>query len=177
MVSTPSLSRCGVRSSRSGRLTVHCGKRTPTNTLYIATLPPFPARVVYSPWSVCYPPMPTKRSYCAAVCYQTSLVVAGGQTTFVQSGHCLTTVEVMDTHSKQWFKSSPLPWPVRSPSLAVQGSLFYLAGGWDDGGTRILKSDVLLLRNSCKPLNSEVSSKLGDCVATVWPPAPVYSQL
>ena len=146
---------------------------SPTNTLYSFE---DPLRESGTSWCVRYPPMPTKRSYCTAICYQDMLIVAGGQTTYIQSNYCLTTVEVLNTHTCTWFKAFPLPWPVRSPSLSVHNSLLYLAGGWDDSGTRPLKGDLHLLRLSCKPLHRAAPSKIGDCQVTVWeamPPSPV----
>ena len=116
-----------------------------------------------------YPPMPTKRSYSAAVGYGVSLIVAGGHTTYVRSYHTLTTVDILDTSTFKWGRAAPLPWPVRSPSLAVQNSLLYLTGGWDDSVTRILKTDIKLLVSTSVPHGSKPRSrKLGESVSVVW---------
>ena len=117
-----------------------------------------------------YPPMPTKRSYCAAVGYKSSLIVVGGHTTYVRSFHTLATVEVLDTTTLEWQGAAPLPSPVRSPSLTMHNSLLYLAGSWDDeSGAKILKTDMDLLFSTCVSPNSKPRpKKLGDGVLVVW---------
>ena len=165
----------GVLTAVGGEMCSANGKRFPTNAVHSFKDSGGEGATA---WGVCYPPMPTKRSYCTAVSYQDALIVAGGQTTYVQSGHCLTTVDVLNTQTAVWFRASPLPWPVRSPSTVIHDSLLYLAGGWDDSGGRVAKCDLNLLRKSCKPLSGSRNCKIGDYQVTVWeemPSAPVYS--
>ena len=58
-------------------------------------------------WIEEFPPMPTKRCRSTALCTGTSLIVAGGQETMFST--CLTTVEVMNTETRQWSTAADLP--------------------------------------------------------------------
>ena len=57
-------------------------------------------------WTHPYPPMPTPRHSPAVATHDKRLVVAGGSTEY---GGYLATVEVLDTTSRQWLSTSPLP--------------------------------------------------------------------
>ena len=56
-------------------------------------------------WTYPYPPMPTPREQPAVSTYDIWLVVAGGS----RDGRPLGTVEVLNTSTKQWLSTSPLP--------------------------------------------------------------------
>ena len=75
-------------------------------------------------WTHPYPDMPTARSQCSAVVYNEWLAVAGGW-----DGERLSSVEVMNTDSKQWYAVPPIPtpWSVRT---AVVGDTCYFMGGY-----------------------------------------------
>ena len=77
------------------------------------------------------PPMPTKRYGTAVVCSGRSLVVAGGTGDSIT---ILSTVEVMDTESPQWFTASSLPHPLYEASATICGENLYLLGGFDQSG-------------------------------------------
>ena len=150
------------------------GKHLPTDSTYSYTVTPYGSTV----WTMYYPPMPTKRSYCAAICYKNTLIVAGGQTTYIHSAHCLNTIDLMDIHTHIWSKALPLPWPIRSPSLAIHGSILYVTCGWDDSGNKLLKLDMNIIVSTSRPLNSPPKpSKIGDCQIMAWEvlDLPVYS--
>ena len=57
-------------------------------------------------WTHPYPEMHTARSQCSAVVHNEWLVVAGGW-----AGARLSSVEVMNTTSKQWYAGPPTPIP------------------------------------------------------------------
>ena len=60
-------------------------------------------------WTEKFPPMPTKRRDTAALCTETSLIVAGG----VGETGGLLTVKVMNTNTLlQWSSAADLPHPV-----------------------------------------------------------------
>ena len=61
----------------------------------------------YKFWTEKFPPMPTKRYWSTTLCTGTSLIVAGGQETLL--GTTLTTVEVMNTETRQWSTAADLP--------------------------------------------------------------------
>lgn len=94
-------------------------------------------------WSEHFPPMPTKRGYPATVYHNHSLVVAGGDTTWLKDNF-LTTVEVLNTTALQWYTVSSLPVPLRGSTAAAvcanqlsQDSTLYLLGGWDKTGNSV----------------------------------------
>ena len=81
-------------------------------------------------WTHPYPDMHTARSNCSAVVYKEWLVVAGGWSPFAR----LSSVEVMNTNSKQWYVGPPTPTPWSSMRTAVVGDMCYFMGGtisWD----------------------------------------------
>ena len=69
-----------------------------------------------------YPDMPTARSRCSAVVYNEWLAVAGGW-----GG--LSSVEVMNTDSKQWYAAPPTPTPWSGMGTAIVGDTCYFMGG------------------------------------------------
>ena len=73
-------------------------------------------------WVEKSPPMPTKRSNCAAVYSNHVLVVAGGD----RNDSKLTTVEVYNNSSKQWSSVGSLPFPMSSPSVSICGGNLYV---------------------------------------------------
>ena len=76
-------------------------------------------------WTHPYPEMPTARSRCSAVVYKEWLVVAGGW-----SGERVSSVEVMNTDTKQWHivQSTPTPW--NNMKTAIVGDTCYFMGGY-----------------------------------------------
>ena len=77
-------------------------------------------------WTHPYPEMHTARSQCSAVVHNEWLVVAGGWST---SGPMLSSVEVMNTNSKQWYAGPPTPIPWSSMKTATVGDECYFMGG------------------------------------------------
>ena len=75
-------------------------------------------------WTKKFPPMPTKRRSTSALCTETTLIVAGGEG---QSG-TLSTVEVMDTQTRQWSTAADLPQPMFEASATICGDELYLLG-------------------------------------------------
>ena len=78
-------------------------------------------------WTHPYPEMLSAHSFCSAVVYNEWLVVAGGYTQVCM----MSTVEVLDISTKQWYigPSAPVAW--RSMKTAVVGDTGYFMGGWD----------------------------------------------
>ena len=80
-------------------------------------------------WTRPYTPMPTPRRNSSTVVYRQWLIVAGGTSdkTIVSS------VEVLDISSNQWYRapSTPVPWSYMKS--AVVGDTWYLMGGLGDG--------------------------------------------
>ena len=81
-------------------------------------------------WTHLYPEMHTARTIFSAVVYKEWLVVAGGW-----AGGRLSSVEVMDTNSKQWYAGPPTPTPTPWSCMraAVVGDTCYFMGGLISG--------------------------------------------
>ena len=77
-------------------------------------------------WTNPLPAMPTARHSASVVAYQGWLVVAGGDNGY---NVCLNKVELLDTHSQNWFESSSLPKGCSTMSSVVSGNMWYLSGG------------------------------------------------
>ena len=77
-------------------------------------------------WTHPYPEMHTARSECSAVVYNEWLVVAGGE---AGGGH-LSSVEVINIDSKQWFTGPPTPTPWQCMKTATVGDVCYFMGGF-----------------------------------------------
>ena len=78
-------------------------------------------------WTHLYPEMYTARSRCSAIVHNEWLVVAGGRSA---SGVPLSSVEVMNTNSKQWYAGSPTPTPWSHLRTATVGDECYFMGGY-----------------------------------------------
>jgi len=72
-------------------------------------------------WIESLPQMPTKRWLPGAVYKHNSLVVAGGV-----NGDQLSTVEILNTTSRQWSSVSSLPVAMHQPSTCVHGEHIYI---------------------------------------------------
>ena len=77
-------------------------------------------------WTHPYPEMHTAREWCSAVVHNEWLVVAGGR---LASGAILSSVEVMNTNSKQWYAGPPTPISWYSMKTATVGEECYFMGG------------------------------------------------
>ena len=86
-------------------------------------------------WTHPFPEMPTSRYLPSVISYQKWLVVAGGA--------CLgkirysIKVELLDTLSGQWYEGSPLPSACSEMSSAINGSMWYLSGGFTSNGPHV----------------------------------------
>ena len=78
-----------------------------------------------SKWVTIFPPMPTKRRYPAVISAQNYLIAAGG----VGEGRLLSTVEVMNSATREWYTAASLPETVYLMSATVCGGRLYLLGG------------------------------------------------
>ena len=76
-------------------------------------------------WTHPYPDMTTPRDSCSAVVYNQYLVVAEGW----GAGVRLSSVEVMNTDTKQWYAGPPTPIAWRQMKTAIVGDTCYFMGG------------------------------------------------
>ena len=79
-----------------------------------------------SEWVKMFPPMPTKRVLHTVVSTQNYLIVAGG----LGVGKILSTVEVMDMNTLEWYTAASLPEPVQNMTATVCGGRLYLLRGY-----------------------------------------------
>ena len=77
-------------------------------------------------WTHPYPEMPTARSSCSAVVYKEWLIVAGG----LSSAEIVSSVEVMNTDTKQWHTGQSTPTSWHSMRTAIVGDMCYFMGGY-----------------------------------------------
>ena len=82
-------------------------------------------------WTERFLPMPTKRWVTTTVCSGRYLVVAGG---WGEGGKRLSTVEMMDTNTRQWFTASSLPHPLSEASATLCGDQVYILAGVHEKG-------------------------------------------
>ena len=104
-------------------------------------------------WTHPYPEMYTARTSSSAVVYKEWLVVAGGKSFFHTS---LSSVEVMNTNSKQWYAGPPTPTPTPWSCMrtAAVGDTCYFMGGLISG-----VSTDKVYTVSLSALTSELTSK------------------
>ena len=105
-----------------------------------------------SKWVTVFPPMPTKREHPAVISAQNYLIAAGG--VGLRYTAILSTVEVMNTDTREWYTAASLPEPVSDMSATVCGGRLYLLGGWDKNNypTRAVFTCTLdSLLHSCHP--------------------------
>ena len=101
-------------------------------------------------WVTVFPPMPTKRFFPAVISAKNYLIVAGGY----EVGGRLSTVEVMDMNTLEWYTAASLPDPASCMSATVCGGHLYLLGGYGkygNGTHAVFTCTLDSLVRSCHP--------------------------
>ena len=117
-----------------------------------------------SEWVTVFPPMPTKRYWLAVISAQNYLIAVGGRT--VEGA--LSTVEVMDMNTLEWYTAASLPEPVYLMSATVCGGCLYLLGGYGEYGNEtnaVFTCTLDSLICSCHPPSRTPPHT---CEASVW---------
>ena len=109
-------------------------------------------------WTHPYPDMPTPRAYCSAVVYEEWLVVAGGEG---DGGADLSSVEVLNTDTKQWSAGPSTPTPWSNMRSVIVGDICYFMGGYITGGYTNIVYSV-----SLPALTSQLNSGVRD--SQIW---------
>ena len=115
-------------------------------------------------WVTVFPPMPTKRHWAAVISAQNCLIAAGGW----RVGGALSTVEVMDMNTREWYTAASLPEPVYRMSATVCGGRLYLLGGCNMYGYRthaVFTCTLDSLIRSCHPPSQ---TPIHTSEASVW---------
>jgi N-acetylneuraminic acid mutarotase len=112
--------------------------------------------------------MPTKRMWTTSLCTGTALIVAGGMG---GSAKVQSTVEVMDTETRQWSTAADLPQPIYFASATICGDQLYMLGGTTVSYVKSAYTcSVSALLQSCVPSSMEAKfqrTSLED-KASVW---------
>ena len=101
-------------------------------------------------WVTVFPPMLTERCDLAVISAQNYLIAAGGRV----KGTVLSTVEVMNIATREWYTAASLPEPVYLMSATVCGRYLYLLGGLDknvDSTHAVFTCTLDSLLHSCHP--------------------------
>jgi len=121
-------------------------------------------------WTYPYPKMATAREQCSAVVYNEWLVVAGGRG---DRWGVLSSVEVMNTDSKQWYVGPPIPTGWNSMKTAIVGDMCYFMGGYIGvpGASYTTPTDMVYrvsLPALISQLHSQESRKKGGHYQLLW---------
>jgi len=101
-------------------------------------------------WVTVFPPMPTKRRSAVVISAQNYIIAVGGW----GLGGILSTVEVMDMNTLEWYTAASLPEPASSMSATVCGGHIYLLGGRNESDELSLVAFTCTLDSlicSCHP--------------------------
>ena len=110
-------------------------------------------------WTEVFPPMTTKRELVIAVTTGRALIVAGGEGD--RGG--LSTVEIMNTDTRQWSTAADLPQPMYSASATVCGDRIYMSEG-----KSVITCSLPALLQSCRPKIFEAQSSTPSPQGPVW---------
>ena len=78
-----------------------------------------------------YSQMPTARAAASAVSHQSMMIVMGGRDDNEHTAHVVSTTELLDSTTGQWFKCNDLPQPLCWLQSVIVGGLLYTLGGAD----------------------------------------------
>ena len=109
-------------------------------------------------WTQPFPAMSTARKWSSAVGYKRWVLVVGGT-----GKKC---VEVLDTKSKQWYTTSPLPSDVERPSLTVIQDTLYVV--WEKSAVSV--SIPMLISDAMS--QSQASDSTNEPRPTKWQSLP-----
>ena len=121
-------------------------------------------------WTECYPRMPMGRKSPGCASYLHYLINVGGH--FEGKIQSTTSVEILDTKSRQWFKAPPMPYNGERIQSVIIGTSLYLLFTWQ-GNTTLSKR---LLRVSLPTLISHTLQGKNDDTS-IWekmPDVPLY---
>ena len=113
-----------------------------------------------SQWTRPYALMPTARSYPSAVVYKQWLIVAGGRT----GDHELSSVEVLDVASNQWYSAPSTPTPWSRMKSTILEDMWYLMGGYSDDD----HNDIVYSVSLPDLISRTISSSSGSTHHDMW---------
>ena len=110
-------------------------------------------------WTEVFPHMTTKRDRVIAVTTGRALIVAAGY----EDRGGLTTVEIMNTDTRQWSTAADLPQPMVSASATVCGDRIYMCDG-----KSVITCSLPALLQSCSPKIFEAQPSTPSPQGPVW---------
>jgi len=120
-------------------------------------------------WKEQLPAMSTKREMPAVICVNNFLIAAGG---IGEEGELLSSVEVMNIDTREWYPAASLPEPVYAMSATIAQERLYLLGGYGQHGpTPTVFScpiDSLINPRSESSCDVEATTKTSTKKAMVW---------
>ena len=119
-------------------------------------------------WEELLPPMPTPRTWSAAVTTPTHLIVAGGGTGLL--GAALSVVETLDTNTLQWSSVSSSPEALLAPNMTLCNGQLYLSKD-----SKIFSCSVEELLKSRKPASTNSSGSVWTKLTDIS--VPYYASL
>lgn len=86
-------------------------------------------------WIHPYPEMVESRSHCSAIGYRDRIFVAGGWSS--DNSGLLSSMEILDVQSKQWFSgpSTPVPWHSMKVTI-IEGMAYFMGGSTRTGAAK-----------------------------------------
>ena len=117
-----------------------------------------------SQWTRPYAAMPTARINPSAVVYKQWLIVAGGWT----DGNGLSTVEVLDVASNQWYSAPSTPTPWYGMKSTILGDMWYLMGGYSDDDDDDDHNDIVYSVSLPDLISRTLSSSSGSTHHDMW---------
>ena len=125
-------------------------------------------------WKQTIPPMPTARHSPGVLNLQSALVVAGGDTGFLEY---ISAVEIFKPDTSQWYRTDYIPIACQSTSLVAIGNKCYTLGGYNVSHlNQVLYASVDDLLRNAVPANQTTHSGSSD-TQSAWktlPNTPTY---
>ena len=119
----------------------------------------------YKNWRHPYPEIFTARSSCSAVVYNEWLVVVGGVRT---GGAVLSSVEVMNINTKQWYTGPQTCVPWYLMQTAIVGEECFFMSGYTGGSTTTATATTNVYNVSLPYLISNLQSNERDLDGQIW---------
>jgi len=124
-------------------------------------------------WLTQYPNMPTARTYCSSASYGSSVIVAGGLTSFdpVTLTNSVEVLSITFENSSSWSELKQLPYGISNSVALIINNNLYIAGGGDnaaDISCNIVYASLPQLLQSSNTSSRQVWNKLPDMPYTSW---------
>ena len=129
-------------------------------------------------WKPAFPPMPTARCLPGVLSLQSAMIVIGGYSAKGENGDT-NAVEIFNTSTLQWYKTSPLPTVCREVSLATIDDTCFAVGGYRFPFrlNQALYASISDLLGNAVPANQTITHSSSSDAQSFWktlPNTPTY---